>query len=114
MPYIQARSKFETTMNNLKGIVGTLFITHTEGYMMTEKFKEKIKEMIDTGLAQAVKTGNAFNWLSRFSILTKPYQAGNYDWYSFKHRDGIIPRELPHMFVDLKEAEDIYDKVAEL
>ena len=39
MPYIQARSKFETTMNNLKGIVGTLFITHTEGDMMTEKFK---------------------------------------------------------------------------
>ena len=53
MPYIQTRSKFETTMTNFKGIVGTLFITHADGDVMTEKFKEKIKEMIDTGLAQA-------------------------------------------------------------
>ena len=83
IPYIQARSKFETTMTNLKGIVNTLFITHAEGDVMTERFKEKIQEMMDTGLAQAVKTGNAFNWQQYHpqrtpSYVYRPKRSGRY------------------------------------
>ena len=88
VPYIQARAKLENTIGNIKGIVNTLFITHTEGDVVTAKFKE----MFDTGLAQAVKAGNAFNWLSRFSMLVKLYEAGNYSWFSLNLRDAELYR----------------------
>ena len=78
------------------------------------KVKEKIKNLLESGLSYALKVGKYFNKMTQYSLNMIPEIPGNYNWYSFRRGPEILARKPLHQYVDITEAQDIYIKAAKL
>ena len=78
--------------------------------------KEKIKDLLESGLSYGLKVGKYFNKMTQYCLSMVPEIPGNYNWYSFRRGQEILTRKPWHQYVDIREAQalDIKGKVKEL
>ena len=106
--------KISTVLNKVQSLVNILALLESEPDEVEPKLKAKIKELLENGQSWALKVGKCFNFLDHWTMSMTPEIQGSYNWYRLRSGGEIIPRKPWHQFVDLKEVQDVSQRVEQL
>ena len=109
--YVETRITFEDKLDQVVNLMNMLTLMEHEPGDVKPQLKEKIKNLLESGLSYDLTVEKHFNKMTQYSINLIPEIPGIYNLYSFWHGQELLARKPWHQYVDIKEAQDIYGKV---
>ena len=81
--YVETRITFEDKLDQVVNIMNMLTLMEYEPGDVKPQLKDKIKDLLESGLSYGLKVGKFFNKMTQYSLNMVPEIPGNYNWYSF-------------------------------